>query len=286
VKINAAVRIGVLAATATVAVAGTTAPAGATTSSSTHVVINHPVIVLGSTATVAGYVSPKLANHVVYLQTHYSSGWYAVAQTPLNSTSHFSFTVKPGALTTYTFRVYDPASSTGVAASYSPIVTLTTKRPTPAVHLAIDRTSITLGSHAIIHGSVSPNLRYHVVYLQTHYSSGWYSVAHTELTSTSGYSFTVKPSGIATYTFRVYNPATGNGSPASVSRTVSLAVTKAAAPVQQCTPGYSPCIPPGPDVDCAGGSGNGPRYVVGPVYVTGSDPYDLDSDGNGIGCES
>ena len=53
-----------------------------------------------------------------------------------------------------------------------------------------------------------------------------------------------------------------------------------------CTPGYSPCIPPGPDVDCAGGGGNGPRYVQGPVRVTGSDPYGLDADGDGVGCES
>ena len=35
--------------------------------------------------------------------------------------------------------------------------------------------------------------------------------------------------------------------------------------------GYSPCLPPGPDVDCAGGSGDGPRYVNGPVHVNGSD---------------
>jgi endonuclease YncB( thermonuclease family) len=49
--------------------------------------------------------------------------------------------------------------------------------------------------------------------------------------------------------------------------------------------GYDPCLPPGPDVDCAGGSGDGPRYV-GPVTVTGSDPYGLDSDGDGRGCES
>jgi micrococcal nuclease len=50
--------------------------------------------------------------------------------------------------------------------------------------------------------------------------------------------------------------------------------------------GYSPCISPGPDVDCAGGSGNGPRYVNGPVQVNGSDPYDLDRDGDGVGCDS
>lgn len=57
------------------------------------------------------------------------------------------------------------------------------------------------------------------------------------------------------------------------------------APATSCTPGYSPCIPPGSDVDCAGGSGNGPRYVAGPVRVTGSDPYDLDADHDGFGCE-
>jgi hypothetical protein len=34
--------------------------------------------------------------------------------------------------------------------------------------------------------------------------------------------------------------------------------------------GYSPCLPPGSDVDCAGGSGDGPRYVNGPVYVNGA----------------
>jgi endonuclease YncB( thermonuclease family) len=48
---------------------------------------------------------------------------------------------------------------------------------------------------------------------------------------------------------------------------------------------YSPCLPPGPDVDCRGGSGNGPRYVDGPVSVKGSDPYGLDDDGDGVGCE-
>lgn len=49
--------------------------------------------------------------------------------------------------------------------------------------------------------------------------------------------------------------------------------------------GYSPCLPPGPDVDCESGSGDGPRYT-GPVTVTGDDPYGLDSDGDGVGCET
>jgi resuscitation-promoting factor RpfB len=55
---------------------------------------------------------------------------------------------------------------------------------------------------------------------------------------------------------------------------------------QQCDSNYSgACVPIASDVDCAGGSGNGPAYVQGPVQVVGTDIYGLDSDGDGIGCE-
>lgn len=59
------------------------------------------------------------------------------------------------------------------------------------------------------------------------------------------------------------------------------------AAAQGCHSSYAGvCIAPGPsDVDCAGGSGNGPRYVRGPVQVIGFDQYGLDRDGDGIGCE-
>ena len=53
----------------------------------------------------------------------------------------------------------------------------------------------------------------------------------------------------------------------------------------QCDPNYTPCVPIASDVDCAGGTGNGPAYVSGPVTVIGTDIYGLDRDGNGIGCE-
>lgn len=53
-----------------------------------------------------------------------------------------------------------------------------------------------------------------------------------------------------------------------------------------CDPNYSgECVPIASDVDCAGGSGNGPAYVSGPVTVVGKDVYGLDRDGNGVGCE-
>ena len=52
-----------------------------------------------------------------------------------------------------------------------------------------------------------------------------------------------------------------------------------------CDPNYTGCVPIDSDVDCAGGSGNGPSYVWGPVRVIGRDIYRLDGDNDGIGCE-
>lgn len=57
------------------------------------------------------------------------------------------------------------------------------------------------------------------------------------------------------------------------------------APPSDCDPNYSGCVPIASDVDCAGGSGNGPAYVQGPVRVIGSDIYDLDRDNDGVACE-
>jgi len=62
------------------------------------------------------------------------------------------------------------------------------------------------------------------------------------------------------------------------------AVKKAAS---NCDPNYSgACLRPDvEDYDCAGGSGNGPYYVEGPIRVVGDDHYRLDSDHDGIACE-
>jgi beta-lactam-binding protein with PASTA domain len=74
--------------------------------------------------------------------------------------------------------------------------------------------------------------------------------------------------------------------------TVAIVVSNLVRPVveqppeQNCTPGYRPCLTPASDYDCAGGSGDGPNYAYGPIYITGSDPYDLDRDGDGVACES
>lgn len=51
-----------------------------------------------------------------------------------------------------------------------------------------------------------------------------------------------------------------------------------------CNSNYEGCVPNASDVDCAGGSGNGPEYVSGPIRVIGTDVYGLDRDGDGYAC--
>jgi hypothetical protein len=71
-----------------------------------------------------------------------------------------------------------------------------------------------------------------------------------------------------------------------IKRIGTKVVVQAPKPKPNCDPNYSgACVPIASDVDCAGGSGNGPAYVSGPVYVTGSDIYGLDRDGDGVACE-
>lgn len=70
-----------------------------------------------------------------------------------------------------------------------------------------------------------------------------------------------------------------------VDQVKAIGTKVAVAPKPSCDSNYSGCVPIASDIDCAGGSGNGPAYVSGPIYVVGYDVYDLDRDGNGVACE-
>jgi hypothetical protein len=80
-----------------------------------------------------------------------------------------------------------------------------------------------------------------------------------------------------------------NADPGELSFVQFLASNVAPIPQEQsssCDPNYSgACVPVASDVDCAGGSGNGPEYVEGPVTVVGDDIYGLDNNNDGVGCE-
>jgi len=97
--------------------------------------------------------------------------------------------------------------------------------------------------------------------------------------------------GVKTFTYEVtYTGGVETGRKLLREAVTTAPVTKVVAvgtkQQRRCDPNYSgACVPIASDVDCAGGSGNGPAYVTGPVRVIGTDIYRLDNDGDGIGCE-
>ena len=87
-------------------------------------------------------------------------------------------------------------------------------------------------------------------------------------------------------------PPQGSGAPSSSSGPANQSKNDASpgndttrVDLSGCDPNYEPCVPVATDVDCGGKGGNGPAYVRGPIKVIGKDIYQLDRDGNGIGCE-
>ena len=98
--------------------------------------------------------------------------------------------------------------------------------------------------------------------------------------------FLTDPAG-NTHASRAYTPPTTTTSTTATSTTSTVPTTTTAATAEeQCHPSYQgACVPIGvSDVDCAGGSGDGP-YYVGRVTVVGHDEYGLDRNGDGVGCE-
>jgi hypothetical protein len=61
---------------------------------------------------------------------------------------------------------------------------------------------------------------------------------------------------------------------------LSRSAAGGSAPGSGCQPGYSPCLPRVADLNC----GDIPASKK-PVRVTGDDPYRLDGDGDGWGCD-
>ncbi|RSN52841.1 G5 domain-containing protein [Actinomadura sp. WAC 06369] len=98
--------------------------------------------------------------------------------------------------------------------------------------------------------------------------------------------------GVMTYTYEVtYTGGEPTGKKLLGKKVTRKPVTRVVAvgtkAEPRCDENYSgACVPIASDVDCAGGSGNGPAYVSGPVRVVGTDIYDLDRDGDGTACDS
>ena len=85
-------------------------------------------------------------------------------------------------------------------------------------------------------------------------------------------------------------PATTEAPTTTAASTTTVAPTPTQAqPLPssgRCHPSYAPCVPVAEDVDCAGGEGDGPEFVEGPITITGADVYGLDGrPTNRVGCD-
>ncbi len=105
-------------------------------------------------------------------------------------------------------------------------------------------------------------------------------------TSTVSTTTAVPPMPSTTPTTLAPTTTTTTAPPTTTTTIAIQALVSAPAAPAGCDPNYSGCVPIDSDVDCAGGSGNGPSYIRGPVNVIGRDIYGLDgNDNDGIGCE-
>ncbi len=75
-------------------------------------------------------------------------------------------------------------------------------------------------------------------------------------------------------------PAASPATPAATKPPSKAPAPTASGSSGRCEPGYSPCLPRVADLNCD----DIPSSKT-PVRVSGSDPYGLDSDGDGVGCE-
>lgn len=94
----------------------------------------------------------------------------------------------------------------------------------------------------------------------------------------------VAPNAIELHPVLAFSGACSQTSGSSEARAAPTNTTPAATAAgasQKCEPGYSPCLPVVADLNCS----DIPASKK-PVRVTGSDPYRLDADHDGLGCES
>jgi micrococcal nuclease len=115
----------------------------------------------------------------------------------------------------------------------------------------------------------------------------WCAVGSAIWNNDGDTAFLTDPSG-NTHATRIYAPPTTTTSTTTTAATTSTGATPttAAKAEEPCHPSYQgACVPVGvSDVDCAGGSGDGP-YYVSRVTVVGHDEYGLDRDDDGVACE-
>lgn len=169
-------------------------------------------VVFGGTATVTGKLTDKasgaaLASRNVVIQRR--------TMTPRKTWSAWSnlATVTTTATGTYT-KAFKPAKNTQVRSSFAAVTgysastsTVRTIAVAPKVTAKLSAASVRLGRASVLTGTVAPNLKTKLVFLQQKIGRSWKDVTKVKLTSVSAYKFTLKPARKGVYLYRLRVPA-------------------------------------------------------------------------------
>jgi hypothetical protein len=128
-----------------------------------------------------------------------SATWTLATTRTSSSTGTVSFVDKPSAVTDYQWVYRGSATHMGSGSAARRVGVRM------AVTSTVNRTSLPLGGTFTISGAVSPSHAGQTIYVQRYVGNGsWTTVTSKRLSSTSTYSFSVKPTFRATQTYRVF----------------------------------------------------------------------------------
>ena len=130
-----------------------------------------------------------------------TSTWTLLATVNTSSTGNLSYVHKPLWSLDYQWMYRGNTSFFGVGSTLRAVGVRTYASAT------FSSGSIPLGQTVTLSGSVSPSHVGQTVYLQRSVNGVWSTVTSTALSSTSQYSFSIKPGTRGTYAYRVYKPA-------------------------------------------------------------------------------
>ena len=149
-------------------------------------------VLIGTSLTVKGRVTPASPGTLVRLQRYGSGGWRTIRETQLDAASRYGFAMPARRVQTHRLRVVKPASMVQgrkVGKGVSPTRTVRVVDTAYDVSLVADRTEIFDGADLVLSGAVAPKAAGAVVRLQQETATGWSTVASKELSKRSRYRF-------------------------------------------------------------------------------------------------
>ncbi|HEX5596456.1 MAG TPA: hypothetical protein VFX61_10635, partial [Micromonosporaceae bacterium] len=162
----------------------------------------------GGSVRVTGRLSRKDTGAVIagasvqlYGRRKGSTSWVLLGTATSSSTGGLSFSHKPSWSLDYRWIYRGSPQFAGVVSANRAVSVRV------VVSATLSKTSFARGGSVKLSGKVSPSHAGKTVYLQRYVGGKWTTVTSRKLSSTSSYSFTIKPSSRGTYKYRVYRPA-------------------------------------------------------------------------------